>query len=208
MEVQEEILKRFQSEVLEVCDRIFTEGVRQMRYSMENAGLVLTEELIRSLYSERAYVAGQLEAQFSMGMRGYGRFKDMKKINYANFPNVDALVEFIESIGVDKFISNQNVNIHGKDVQLWVPGYHINSRRLRSVITAERVATRLAYAMGRSIKDRNTIKRSKNPFYNINKAGIYNEIARYLMDKLPKDMLQALVEYYERPFYEKDEWWG
>ena len=207
MDVQDEITRRFESEVLEVCDRIFTEGIRQMRYSMENAGLILTEELKRSLYSERTHVSGALEAQFRMGMRGYGRFKDMKKITFANFPNVDNLVEFIESIGVEKFINNNSVTIGGKSVTLFVPGYYINTRR-RVAITTERATTRLAYAIGRSMQDRNTIKRAKNPFYNINKGSIYNDIAEYLMKKLPADMMQALKEYYERPFYEKDEWWG
>ncbi|TDB69116.1 hypothetical protein [Arundinibacter roseus] len=207
MDVQDEINKRFESEVVEVCDRIFTEGIRQMRYAMENAGLVLTEELKRSLYSERTFVSGQLEAQFRMGMRGYGRFKDMKKISYANFPNVDSLVEFIEQIGIEKFINNDTVTISGKAMTLFVPGYYINSRR-RVAITTERATTRLAYALGRSMQDRNTLKRSKNPFYNINKGDIYNNISQYLMQKLPSDMMQALKEYYERPFYEKDQWWG
>lgn len=207
MDVQDEITRRFESEVLEVCDRIFTEGVRQMRYSMETAGLVLTEELKRSLYSERTFVSGELEAQFRMGMRGYGRFKDMKKINYANFPDVDALVEFVEKVGVEKFINNDTVTIGGKSVQLYIPGYFINTRR-RVALTTDRAATRLAYAIGRSMQNRNTIRRSKNPFYNVNKGSIYNEISRYLMEKLPADMMQALKEYYERPFYEKDEWWG
>jgi hypothetical protein len=207
MDVQDEITKRFETEVLDVCDRIFSEGVRQMRYAMENAGLVLTEELKRSLYSERTFVSGELEAQFRMGMRGYGRFKDMKKINYANFPAVDALVAFIEGVGVDKFIDNQTVTVHGKSVQLYVPGYFINTRR-RVALTTERATTRLAYAIGRSMQHRNTIRRSKNPFYNVNKGTIYNEISQYLMQKLPADMMQALKEYYEKPFYEKDEWWG
>jgi len=206
MAVQNEITQRFETEVLEVCDRIFSEGVRQMRYALENAGLVLTEELKRSLYSERTFVSGQLEAQFRMGMRGYGRFKDMKKISYANFPEVDALVAFIEGVGVEKFINNDTVTIGDKAVQLYVPGYFINTRR-RVALTTERATTRLAYAMGRDRLIRNTIKRSKNPFYNVNKGTIYNDIAQYLMQKLPADMMEALKEYYERPFYEKGDWW-
>ncbi|TDB64416.1 hypothetical protein [Arundinibacter roseus] len=174
---------------------------------MENAGLILTEELKRSIYSERTFVAGQLEVHFRMGMRGYGRFKDMRKLSFANFPKVDALVEFVEAVGVEKFINNESVTISGKDVTLFVPGYYINTKR-RAVPTAERAKTRIAYAIGRSMQQMNTLKRSKNPFYNLNKADIYNDIAKYLMEKLPPEMMQALKDYYEKPFYEKDEWWG
>ncbi|GHB64221.1 hypothetical protein [Persicitalea jodogahamensis] len=206
MDVTEEIAKRFEGEVVDACDRIFSEGVRQMRYDMEQAGVVLTEELKRSLYSERTFVTGQLEAQFRMGMRGYGRFKDMKKVIYSKFPDVDGLIDFIEGVGVEKFINNDTVTIGAKSVTLFVPGYFINSRR-RVALTVERATTRLVYAFGRDRLIRNTIKRSKNPFYNVNKGNIYNDIAKYLMEKLPADMMEALKEYYEKPFFGKGDWW-
>lgn len=78
----------------------------------------------------------------------------------------------------------------------------------RIALTTEPATTRLAYAIGRSMQNRNTIRRSKNSFYNVNKGTIHHEISQYLMQKLPADMMQALKEYYKKPFYEKDEWWG
>ncbi|GHB63848.1 hypothetical protein [Persicitalea jodogahamensis] len=89
---------------------------------------------------------------------------------------------------------------------LFVPGYFINSRR-RVALTVERATTRLVYAFGRDRLIRNTIKRSKNPFYNVNNGSVYNDIAKYLTEKLPADMMEALKEYYERPFYGKGAWW-
>lgn len=206
MDVQEEVLKRFESEVVQVCERIFTEGVRQMRRSMEYAGLKMTEDLIRSLYAEQSYVSGELEVQFKMGMNGYGRFKDMKKLNYAHFADLDGIIEFVESIGIEKFIFNETVRINGKDVQLWVPGYLLNTRRrtIGPVNTRAFSTARVAYAFGRSKQIQNTIKRAKDPFYNVNKGEIYTDIIEYLMKELPADMMQALKDYYERPFYDKE----
>lgn len=202
-EILNDLTRHFETVVVETCDRIFTEGIRRMVRDIEGADLVLSGELKKSLYSERAYVTDQLEASFRMGMRGHGRFKDMRQISYAKFPNVEALKEFVEEIGVDSFINNETVQINGKPVQLYVPGYFTNVKR-KSEITAERAKTRIAYGMARAMQERNTIKRRGNSFYNVNKGEIYNEICTYLMTKLPPTMLEAMKEYYERPFYEKD----
>jgi hypothetical protein len=202
-EVTPEIQRQFEQQVVEACDRIFTEGVRQMRSDIEKAGLVLTGELKESLYSERTYVTDRLEASFRMGMRGQGRFKDMRQISYAKFPSVEMLKEFIEELGVDKFINNDTVSVNGKNVQLYVPGYYIG-RKQKKQITAERATTRIAYGMGRALMDRNTIKRRGNSFYNVNKGEIYGDISAYLMKKLPTVMMQAMKEYYEKPFYDRE----
>lgn len=201
-EVSLEVQRLFESQVIEACDRIFTEGVRRMRKDMEGANVVLTEELKNSLYSERSFVTDKLEASFTMGMRGYGRFKDMRQISYAQFPNVEMLKEYIEELGVDKFINNETVSINGKNVQLYVPGYFIG-RKQKKEITYDRAMTRVAYGMGRAIMDQNTIKRRGNSFYNVNKGEIYSEIAIYLMNKLPPTMMQAMKEYYDKPFYDR-----
>lgn len=198
-----EIQRNFESQVIEACDRIFTEGVRRMRADMEAAEVVLTNDLKNSIYSERSNVTNQLEASFRMGMRGYGRFKDMRQISYAKFPNVEALKEYIEELGVEKFINNDVVNINGKSVKLYVPGYFTDVKRKKE-ITHERAKTRIAYGMGRAMREANTVKRRGNSFYNVNKAEIYNEISAYLMKKLPPDMLQAMKEYYEKPFYDRE----
>jgi len=160
------------------------------------------QQTAASLYTERTNVTDQLEASFRMGMRGYGRFKDMRQVSYAKFPNVESLKEYIEELGVDKFISNDTVSINGKNVQLYVPGYYIG-RKQKKQITHERAVTRIAYGMGRAVMDRNTIRRRGNSFYNVNKGEIYGDIAQYLMKKLPPEMMNALKEYYEKPFYEK-----
>ena len=202
-EVSSDLQRIFEDQVIEACDRIFNEGVKRMRKDLEGADLVLTEDLKKSLYSERTNVTDQLEASFRMGMRGYGRFKDIRQVSYAKFPDVESLKEYIEELGVDKFISNDTVSINGKNVQLYVPGYYIG-RKQKKQITQERAITRIAYGMGRAVMDRNTIKRRGNSFYNVNKGEIYGDIAQYLMKKLPPAMMQALKEYYEKPFYERD----
>lgn len=202
-EVSPEVQRLFEDQVLEACDRIFTEGVRRMRKDMEGANVVLTEQLKNSLYSERTFVTDKLEASFRMGMRGYGRFKDMRQVSYAQFPNVEMLKEYIEELGVDKFINNETVSINGKNVQLYVPGYYID-RKKKKEVTHDRAMTRIAYGMGRAMMDRNTIKRSGNSFYNVNKGQIYSEIAIYLMTKLPPIMMAAMKEYYEKPFYDRE----
>lgn len=199
-----EISRLFEEQVVDACDRIFTQGVATMRKDIESAGLVLSEELKKSLYSERTFVSDQLEAQFRMGMRGYGRFKDIKKLNIANFPNVDALREFVEEIGIDKFINNETVQLsNGQSVQLYVPGYHIDARR-KVAITESRAKNRIVFGIGLARKNMATLRRSKKPFYNVNKSDIYYDIVKYLMTKLPADMLDAMKRYYETPFYDRE----
>lgn len=202
-EVTPEIQRQFEEQVVDACDRIFTEGVRQMRYDLEEAGLVLTGELKNSLYSERTYVTDRLEVGFRMAMRGEGRFKDMRQISYSKLPDVESLKEYIEELGVAQFINNDTVSINGKNVQLYVPGYFIGRKRNKE-ITHDRAINRIAWAMAFDRKERNTITRSKDSFYNVNKAKIYNDISKYLMTKLPPMMLQSLKEYYEKPYYDKE----
>ncbi len=116
------------------------------------------------------------------------------------------MVAFVPIEGEEKSINDDIATIGAKSVTLFVPGYFINSRR-RVAHTVERATTHLVYAYGRDRLIRNTIKRSKNPFYNVNKGSIYNDIVRYLMETLPADMMEALKDYYEKPFFEKGEWW-
>lgn len=197
----------FEEIVLVACDRIFDEGVRQMREDIEKAGLVLTEELKKSIYSERAKITDILEANFRAGMRGYGRFKDMKTISYSELPNVESLMEFVEKIGVESFINNDTVDINGKQVKLYVPGYYTDSvrRKTRSKLTHERAKERIAWGMAIGRMNQNTITRAKTGgFYNVNKGEIYVEIRDYLSQKLPETWLKTMAEYYDKPFYDRE----
>ena len=203
MDAVAEISRIFEEQVADACDRIFTTGVAQMRKDMEKAGVVLTEDLKNSLYAERSFVSAELEAHFRMGMRGYGRFKDMRQLDIANFPNVDALVKFVEEIGIDKFINNETVQIGGKNVQLYVPGYFIDARR-KVAITESRAKNRVVFGIGLARKSMATLRRKKKPFYNVNKADIYYDIIKYLQNKLPASALEALKAYYETPVYARE----
>jgi len=197
----------FEEIVLIACDRIFDEGVRQMSTDLEKAGLVLTEELKNSIYSERTNMTDTLEAAFRAGMRGYGRFKDMKTISYSKVPNITDLMDFIESIGVEKFMNNDTVDINGKQVKLFVPGYYTDATRAktRKKLTNERAKERIAWRMGIHRMNQNTIKRAKEGgFYNVNKGDIYVEIRDYLSKKLPEAWLKTMAEYYDKPFYDRD----
>lgn len=203
-EIPDNIQRQFESVVVEACERIFEEGVRKMERDAEAAGLVLTGDLKNSIRSEKAHITDTLQASFSMGMRGEGRFKDMKQISYGGYPNVEALKEYIEHVGVRDFINNETVEINGKQVTLYVPGYHSNTRR-RSQISEERALTRIAVGMSRAMSEQKTIKRAKNGgFYNVNKAEIYEEIGKYLMQKLPQEYITSLKEYYEKPVYDRE----
>ena len=200
----------FEEIVLTACDRIFDEGVRQMRTDLEQAGLVLTQELKNSIYSERTKITDTLEAQFRAGMRGYGRFKDMKSITYSKVPNITDMMEFIESIGVEKFMNNDTVDINCKQVKLFVPGYYtdVSRARTRKALTHDRAKERIAWRMGIHRMNQNTIKRAKDGgFYNVNKGEIYVEIRDYLSKKLPETWLKTMAEYYDKPFYKKGGWW-
>jgi hypothetical protein len=189
---RQEIQQIFENEVVPWCDKAFTHATITMRKNLELAGVEMTKELRSSIFSERLNVTDQMEASFRLGMKGYGRFKDMRELKYDTFlPHpegdlIQGLERFVEKTGISNF--------------KYVPGYFTDAKR-RVVIPESRAKNRIAWGIAMSIIKKGRQKR-KSPFYNVNRGKIYSDIIEYLMQKLPEASLAKLVALYEKPVNE------
>jgi hypothetical protein len=187
--VAKEIQEIFEDEVVPWCDKAFTHAGITMKKNLELAGVEMTRELTSSIFSERTYVTDQLEVGLRLGMRGYGRFKDMRELKYDTFlphPEGDlitGLERFVEKTGIRNFS--------------YVPGYYTDAKR-RVAIPDSRAKNRIAWGIAMSIIKKGRQKR-KSPFYNVNRGKVYSDIIEHLMTKLPAASLKKLVELYNKP---------
>lgn len=134
--VFEEILKRY----VNLAERKFQEALSQQ-------GLVLTGQLkdsIRSSALERGagYIQGHI--YFSALLR----IKDMRQLNYTRMPPFLAMLQYVESVGVDKFA--------------FVPGYPPGMRPASYTVAVERIAVGIM----RQFKREPNVKRSYRGVYN------------------------------------------
>ncbi|WP_229317163.1 hypothetical protein [Larkinella sp. C7] len=68
----------------DVVAGIVQEALQVMQRRVQDAGFVLMGDLLRSQHLQTAVLAKDLYAEFSIGFAGYGRFKDMRKLNAAH----------------------------------------------------------------------------------------------------------------------------
>lgn len=88
-------------------------------------GLVLTGEMLGSF---RQYAAERGEGYVSarLAMTSYVRIKDLKSMNYSRTPPLQAMIDYVEAVGLDKFA--------------YVPGYPKGMWPASKTVAIERVA--------------------------------------------------------------------
>jgi hypothetical protein len=147
VDINDEQNVAFVNEVLEDWTAI---TLNDLKRSIQNAGLELTEDLLNSLRVEVMKAAAGDLARANFYFRMHGRWKDMRTVykNYSGswrqsgFPPIEAIKEFITKVGVEKF--------------KYVPGYKMGT------FPAENIAVRrLAWGIAIGIGKRNTIKAKK-----------------------------------------------
>lgn len=134
----------------EVMDDWSNVTMLQLKRSIQDAGLELTDDLLNSLRVEVMKAAAGDLAKANFYFRMHGRFKDMRTVyrNYTNtwrqsgFPPVAEIEEFIKKTGLEKF--------------KYIPGY-----KMGNVPTENIALRRLAWGIAVGIGKRNTMKAKK-----------------------------------------------
>lgn len=130
---------------------------QQIMEGLVKRGFVLTTDLLESIHTEARSLQNGLITEIEIGLKGYGRLKDMKQLRYGNeVANVDAIQKFVEKIGI------QNFN--------YIPGYYTDSktRNFKSArsFDATRAAKRIAWGIAISRMRKGVIKRKGKGFLN------------------------------------------
>lgn len=184
----EEIQKIFEESLVPFIDEAFRAVARKMQLDLTRAGVVLTTQLRDSIESEKLSVSSNLEAEFRLAMQGYGRYKDMRTLEYDEgkpAPEGDfiqALEKWVEEKGIRTF--------------KYVPGYFNDAKR-RVTIPESRARNRIAWGVAMGIVKQGTIRR-KAKFWNSNRGKVYGDIQRMIEERLPEETLNILINYYNK----------
>ena len=100
--------------------------------AVQARGLVLTEDLLKSLQSETVAATVQHVASMGVAFEQYGRIKEMKATNRTKAPPIEEIEKFVRKVGITKFD--------------YVPGYGLNRRPVGLGRTINRIAWGIARA--------------------------------------------------------------
>lgn len=107
-------------------------AVRSLQESLRKKKMVVTQELERSIKMRMTrVVSGAGAAHLELNM--YGRFRDMKRRTYSGPANFDAILDWVEKIGIQRF--------------KYVPGYDPSKRTVNRVPTTSLAMNRIAWGI-------------------------------------------------------------
>ncbi|MDQ1088983.1 hypothetical protein [Siphonobacter sp. SORGH_AS_1065] len=177
MGVSEQIMK----DLRPVLEEVIQDGIEEFKRALEAKGLVLTEELKRNFSYQLTESATELAGTISF--QGYGRFKDMAKVSYLlHAPPIEAMEEYVEKIGVDKFA--------------YVPGY----RGKAKIPTTDRSTLRIAWALARSRRQVPSVKRGyRGTWYNSSKVNMINIARRKIAARYSELLTHFMAGILENP---------
>lgn len=175
--------EQLEQEAYEMLDEITTDAIKYFEAAIVSKNLVFTEELRNSLKKEVITGIGSMKAATVIHFQGYGRYKDMKVLNYKDLMPVEALEKFVERIGVGKFA--------------WIPGYENQGRTMPITSRAiQRIAAGIVFGM----QKKPTVNQGKrHAWYNRTKADFLNVTRRKLLERGREIALNALKDGLERP---------
>jgi hypothetical protein len=110
--------------------------------SIQAKGLVLTEELLRSLQTQVVQASANHVASMGVLFEQYGRIKDMKGINRTKAPPIEEIEAYVKKVGLSHFD--------------YIPGYTDRSKVLP---TSARAINRIAWGIARAkLRDNADVK--------------------------------------------------
>ena len=174
--------EQFETVATDVVGNIVAEATEVMQRKLQASGFVLTGELLDSLRHQAIVVGRDMYAEFSIGFAGYGRFKDMRSLLYGKMPPIEALEEFVQAVGLDKFG--------------YVPGYRKDAK-FRVYITDSRAINRIAWGIAVNRLKMGVKRGRNNAFYNPTRGKLIYETSYKLLESLPGPILQAIKEQLE-----------
>lgn len=78
-------------------------GKTLLQNALRKAGVELTGDLINSVTEFTAGLSSQYEPEITWEFRDYMRYKDMSKLTYLGYTNTDAIIKFVQKVGVESF---------------------------------------------------------------------------------------------------------
>ncbi|MDR6195165.1 hypothetical protein [Siphonobacter sp. SORGH_AS_0500] len=174
MAIPEEILK----DLTPILEDVIQDGVESFKRALEEKGLVLTEELKQNFSYQMTESATELTGTISF--YGYGRFKDMSRLNYLKVgPPVDDLEEYVQKVGVERFA--------------FVPGY-----KKGKIPTVNKAAIRIAFALSAYRKKVKVVYRPyKGTWYNSTKVNIVNIARRKVTERYSELITKFMADLLE-----------
>lgn len=171
--------EEIQAAIKELTEELTADAVMYFRKALDKANLVLTGDLIESMDYTVKQEVGMLGATAEIFFREYGRFKDMRRVRYPHYMNVDAIADYVDKVGIEKFA--------------WVNGYE-NKSSVPTVKNAKaRIVASIIFARK---KVPVVVQNSKKQWYNRTKMAYFNVMGRRLNSRLseilPKYMKDIL----------------
>ncbi|MBF9239545.1 hypothetical protein I2I05_19285 [Hymenobacter sp. BT683] len=116
-------------------------ALAQLAGAIEKKGLVLTEDLLKSLRSEVVAASAQHVASMGIAFEQYGRIRDMKGLNRTQAPPIEQIEAFVKKVGVGAFA--------------YIPGYRFGQAPLSQAVAINRIAWGIARA---KLRDNSEVK--------------------------------------------------
>jgi hypothetical protein len=136
-----EFLADFQRILDEEVSDYAARALALLSASIQKKGLVLTEDLLKSLRSEVMAATAQHVASMGVQFEQYGRIKEMKATSRTKAPPIEEIEKFVRKVGIEKFA--------------YVPGYGHGGRPVGLNRTINRIAWGIARAR---LRDNSQIK--------------------------------------------------
>lgn len=170
------ISEELQKEATDLAEEITREAIGYFQKAVERSGIVLSGDLRNSFEYQIIQTAGQLSVAGVIEFRGYGRFKDMKVLNYLAPMPLEAIEEYVNKVGIHRFA--------------YVPGYQYGE-----IPTTINVARRIARQIIQARKKVPVVRRkAQHTWYNRTKADFMNVMRRRMLDRAQTILLKAMKE--------------
>lgn len=127
--------------------------------AIQAKGLVLTEELLRSLQTQVVQASASHVASMGVAFEQYGRIRDMKGIDRSKAPPIEEIEAYVKKVGLSHFA--------------YIPGYTDRSKVLP---TSARAINRIAWGIARAKLRDNADVRPKSWFAKT----FYSSINRFI----------------------------
>lgn len=176
--------EEFEKAATNVIEVLMAESVKVMQFKLQQDGFVLTAELLRSIQKQSIIEGRSLYAEFSIGFKGYGRFKDMRRLLYNNLPPIDVLEEYVREVGLDKF--------------KYVPGYLLGAKYRVLHIPDNRAINRIAWGIGVNRLKMGVKGKRRNTFYNTSRGHLIYETSNKMIAALGEPILRGMKEEIEK----------
>jgi hypothetical protein len=168
-----------QTEALRVIEDMTRDAVHYFEKAVEAKGMTLTDELKNSFKYEITAASGNLLASATISFEGYGRLLDMKTLRWQGPANLEAMEEFVDKIGVDKFA--------------YVPGYEKSGKIPTANIAVRRIASGIAWQRYKISglsqgKTKMWYTRTLNDFTNVSRRKMMDILGPYLVGTIKESL--------------------